>query len=102
MMINVVCSAVKFVLALSPSLEIVLLQCSLDTQSCITRLLLVLDFWVFLVIWAAGLVLKKELGADYEQFLRVVFSWFQGHFFFVFFENIVAICSENEQLVLDI
>ena len=53
---------------------------SLNTQSCIKGLLEV--HWVqdfcFWAVWAAGPVLKKKVGADYEQLLRVVFSCFQG------------------------
>ena len=44
---------------------------SLNTHSCIKGLLGVQDF-CFWAVWAAGPVLKKKVGADYEQLLRVV------------------------------
>ena len=57
---------------------------SLNTQSCIKGLLGVRDF-CFWAVWAAGPVLKKRLGADYEQIFRVFFSCFQGQIFFLIF-----------------
>ena len=45
---------------------------SLNTQSCIKGLLVVWDF-CFWVVWAAGPLHKKKLGANYEQLLRAVF-----------------------------
>ena len=44
---------------------------SLDTQSCIKGLLVVLDF-CFWAIWA---VLNKELWDSYEQLLRPFFMF---------------------------
>ena len=38
---------------------------------------MVRDF-CFWAVWAAGPVLKKKLGANYEQLLREVFSCFRG------------------------
>ena len=46
-------------------------------------------------IWAGfGLVgnTEKKIGADYEQLLRLVFSCFQGQFFFL---NIVALALKS-------
>ena len=57
----------KFNLASNPSL---------NTKSCIKWLLMVRDF-CFWVVWQTSPVLKKKLGADYEQFLRAVFSCFK-------------------------
>ena len=49
---------------------------SLNTQSCIKGLLMVLDF-CFWAVWAAGPVLKKKFWADYEQLLRAVILKFE-------------------------
>ena len=40
-------------------------------------------FLLFLAFWTSGPVLKKKLGSDCEQFLRVVFSCFLGFFDFI-------------------
>ena len=61
---------------------------SLNTQSCIKGLLVVRDFG-FWAVWTAGPVHKKKFRADYEQLLRMFFSFFRGQFFF-FFENTIA------------
>jgi hypothetical protein len=42
---------------------------SLNTQFCIKGLLVVQDF-CYWAVWAAGLVLKKKVWADFEQLLR--------------------------------
>ena len=49
---------------------------SLNTQSCIKKLLVVQDFW-FWAVWVAGPVHKKESGAYYEQLLRSIFYVFE-------------------------
>ena len=51
-------------------------QCpSLNTQSCIKGLLVEPDF-CFWAVWAAGLLHKKKLSADYEHLLRAFFHVF--------------------------
>ena len=59
---------------------------SLNTQSCIKRLLVVQDFCLW-AVWAAGPVLKK----NFEQLLTAVFSCFQGQKEFkIFLKTLVS------------
>ena len=63
---------------------------SLNTQSCIKGLLVVWYF-CFWAVWAAGPVHKKKLGADYEQLFRVRVFMFSGwkFIYFYFFLNFI-------------
>ena len=62
---------------------------------------LVLRDFCFWAIWAAGPVLKKKLGANYEQLLRAFFSCFRGQIFFLnFFVNPIA--SKLKSCIIDL